>query len=107
MQQSPRSMAIAPMPPDLVPEVTLHPPEPPLSDGVVSLRPPDEGDLEAIDQGIHDPDVIRWFGRPSSSASDALALNRDRWRDGSPTFAICEIDRRCVGHVWVNRSQRH
>lgn len=82
--------------------MTLHPPEPPLSDGVVILRPPDEGDLEVIDQGIHDPDVVRWFGHPVSSASGVLALNRGRWRDGSPTFAVCEPDGPCVGHVWVN-----
>jgi len=73
-----------------------------LSDGVVNLRPPDERDLTAIDLGIHDPDVVRWFGQPDSSAMEVLILNRRRWADGSPTFAICETDGACVGHVWVN-----
>jgi RimJ/RimL family protein N-acetyltransferase len=56
----------------------------------------------AIDLGIHDPDVVRWFGHADSSAMDVLLLNRKRWADGSPTFAICELDGICVGHVWVN-----
>jgi RimJ/RimL family protein N-acetyltransferase len=79
-------------------------PDPPLSDGVVTLRPPDERDLTAIHLGIHDPDVVRWLGHPASSAMDVLKQNRARWADGSPTFAICELDDTCVGHVWVNVS---
>jgi [ribosomal protein S5]-alanine N-acetyltransferase len=77
-------------------------PDPPLSDGLVTLRPPDEGDLAAIDLGIHDADVVRWFGQPDSSAMEVLLLNRKRWAEGSPTFSICELDGICVGHVWVN-----
>ena len=77
-------------------------PDPPLSDGVVILRPPDERDLPAIDIGIHDPDVVHWFGAPDMTATDMLALNRRRWAAGSPTFAICERDDVCVGHVWIN-----
>lgn len=76
--------------------------EPRLSDGVVTLRLPDEGDLAAIELGIHDPDVIRWIGAPEGSAAETLQLNRRRWADGSPTFAVCEMDGICVGHVWVN-----
>ena len=84
--------------------MTLAAPDPPLSDGVVTLRAPDERDLEAMDQGIHDPDVVRWFGQPEGSAKEILALNRRRWSDGSPTFAVCEVDGRCVGHAWINVS---
>lgn len=84
--------------------MTTLAPHPPLSDGVVTLRPPDERDLAAIDRGIHDPDVVRWFGQPTASAADVLEQNRGRWADGSgPTFSICEADGACVGHVWVNR----
>ena len=35
-----------------------------LTDGVVTLRPPDEGDLAPIAAGILDPDVVRWIGPP-------------------------------------------
>ena len=86
--------------------MTLRAPDPPLGDGIVSLRPPDERDLEVIEQGIHDPDVIRWFGRPTATAAEVLARNRQRWRDGSPTFAVCEVGGPCVGHVWMNASPR-
>jgi RimJ/RimL family protein N-acetyltransferase len=84
--------------------MSLRAPDPPLSDGVVTLRPPGERDLPAIGIGIRDPDVVRWFGEPRATAGDVLDLNRRRWADGSPTFAICEADDVCVGHVWVNVS---
>jgi RimJ/RimL family protein N-acetyltransferase len=81
----------------------VEPPDPPLGDGIVSLRPADERDLEAIERGITDPEVIRWFGQPKLSAREVLDLNRGRWFDGSgPTFAICGADDTCLGHVWIN-----
>jgi hypothetical protein len=55
--------------------VILGAPDPPLSNDSVTLRPPDERDLAAIDLGIHDPDVVRWFRQPDSSAIDVLLLN--------------------------------
>jgi len=73
-----------------------------LTDGDVTLRPPDEGDLDAIAAGISDPDVMRWISSEPRTATDVLALNRARWAAGSPTFAICERDSACVGHVWAN-----
>jgi [ribosomal protein S5]-alanine N-acetyltransferase len=85
-----------------VPALILGAPDPPLGDGVVTLRPPDERDLQAIDLGLHDPEVVRWFGHPESSAAEVLALNRKRWAEGSPTFCVCEPGGSCVGHVWVN-----
>lgn len=85
--------------------MSLQPPDPPLTDGVVTLRPPDEGDLTAIDEGIHDPEVVAWFGLPTSSAVGVLAENRVRWENGSPTFSVDESDGPCVGHVWMNRSR--
>lgn len=84
----------------------LVPPDPPLSDGVVTLRPPDERDLDAIAQALVDRDVVRWFGRSTMTAAETLELNRSRWLDASgPTFAICEAaaaDKPCIGHVWMN-----
>jgi RimJ/RimL family protein N-acetyltransferase len=81
----------------------LPAPVPPLSDSAVRLRPPEERDLDAIERGIHDPDVIRSFGRPTLSAEGLLELNRRRWGDDeAATFAICVAADRCVGHVFVN-----
>jgi RimJ/RimL family protein N-acetyltransferase len=74
-----------------------------LTDGVVTLRSPDERDLDAIANGIEDSDVVRWIGPPEGSARETLELNRRRWAAGSPTFAICEADGLCVGHIWANR----
>lgn len=78
-------------------------PDPALSDGVVSLRPPEERDLLAIERGINDPDVIRAFGRPTLAAEQLLELNRNRWNhDEGVTFAICDPGDCCLGHVFVN-----
>jgi RimJ/RimL family protein N-acetyltransferase len=74
-----------------------------IGDGVVTLRPPDERDLPAIETGIHDPDVVRWVGPPEGTAEEVLRLDRNRWAAGSPTFAICAADDECVGLVWLNR----
>jgi [ribosomal protein S5]-alanine N-acetyltransferase len=74
-----------------------------LSDGAVSLRPPDERDLPAIERGIDDPDVIRAFGRATLSAGELLESNRRRWAEGTgATFAICDAAGECLGHVFVN-----
>jgi RimJ/RimL family protein N-acetyltransferase len=83
----------------------LLPPDPPLSDGTVTLRPSVAGDLPVIDAGIHDVDVVRWIGPPEGSAAEVLALNERRWTAGSPTMSICDQDGRCVGLVWINRRE--
>jgi RimJ/RimL family protein N-acetyltransferase len=81
----------------------LAPPDPPLSDGSVTLRAPEERDLAAIERAIRDPDVIRSFGRSALSAEELLQLNQRRWRDGeAATFAICDVAGACIGHVFVN-----
>lgn len=77
-------------------------PDPPLTDGSVTLRASEPRDLPAIDAGIHDPDVVRWIGPPEGSAVEVLALNRQRWASGSPTLSICERGGECVGLMWVN-----
>jgi RimJ/RimL family protein N-acetyltransferase len=75
-----------------------------LTDGVVTLREADERDLDAIQVGIHDPDVVRWIGPPHGTAADTLALNRRRADAGSPTLCICEGGSdACLGLVWLNR----
>ena len=78
-------------------------PEPPLTDGVVTLRLPDESDLTAIEQGIVDREVVRWIGPSEHSARQTLELNRSRWAEGTgATFSIRDPKDNCVGHVWVN-----
>ncbi len=78
-------------------------PPPPLSDGVVTLRPPDENDLAAIERGLQDADVIAAFGRATDTARGLLQLNTERWQRGdAATFTICDDADRCIGHVFVN-----
>jgi len=80
----------------------VRPPDRPLTDGVVALRPAVARDLPAVARGLDDPDVVRAFGRSSQTAEELLELNRRRWVDGeAATFAICEAGA-CVGHVFVN-----
>jgi len=75
-----------------------------LTDGVVTLRPAGERDLDAIRAGIEDPDVIRWIGPPEGTAAEILEINRRREAAGSPTFCVCQGDERCLGLVWLNRA---
>ena len=77
-------------------------PDPPLTDGIVLLRPSEPRDIPAIDAGIHDPDVIRWIGPTEGSAADVITLNQQRWANGSPALSICEREGTCVGLIWVN-----
>jgi RimJ/RimL family protein N-acetyltransferase len=88
---------VAPDPPVTRPAGPL----PTLSDGRVLLRALEPRDLPAIEAGIHDPDVIRWIGPPEGSAQDALDQVVERWAQGSPTLAICELDGPCVGKAWL------
>jgi RimJ/RimL family protein N-acetyltransferase len=74
-----------------------------LTDGIVTLRPADERDLDAIQAGIEDPDVVRWIGPPNGTAAETLALNERRAAAGSPTFCVCEHEDRCLGLAWLNR----
>ena len=60
--------------------------------------------MPAIDAGLHDPDVVRWFGQPTASAAEVVELNERRWAEGSPTLSLCERDGAFVGLVWVNLS---
>ena len=75
-----------------------------LTDGVVTLRPAGERDLDAIGAGIEDPDVIRWIGAPEGTAAETLGINRRREAAGSPTFCVSQGDDQCLGLVWLNRA---
>jgi RimJ/RimL family protein N-acetyltransferase len=84
------------------------PPQPPLADGVVTLRPwGEEGDVEAIVAACNDPQIATFLDRviPSPyTADDARAyldLTRDGWNAGTiANFAIVE-DGRPVGSIGV------
>jgi RimJ/RimL family protein N-acetyltransferase len=75
--------------------VGLTPPEPRLSDGVVTLRTPDEA-RDRLEPP--DPEIVHWMlGRPPQQAPDpAKEFERQRewWRTG--TNAVFSID--AIGH---------
>lgn len=84
----------------------LVPPDPPLSDGVVLLRPLDERDLSAIGRAVNDPEIRRWFDLRTRTPDDYLATKRGRWTDGTgASFAVCDVTRpdTCLGHVFIER----
>jgi RimJ/RimL family protein N-acetyltransferase len=76
----------------------LAPPDPPLSDGVVTLRPPDvERDAQTAIAMSEDPEIQRWIlgGRPKrTDPHEALERQLGRWRNR--TDAIFSID--AAGH---------
>src|ERR1700678_331496 len=50
-------------------------PEPPLTDGVVLLRPWEDGDLAFVVRSCQDPDVVRFFPAIPSPYTDKDALD--------------------------------
>ena len=64
----------------------LQPPEPPLTDGVVTLRVPDEGRDAASLRHFADPEIVRWIlggpARPEDLAA-VFAQQREWWRAGT------------------------
>jgi RimJ/RimL family protein N-acetyltransferase len=75
----------------------LQPPDPPLSDGVVTLRPTDEERDAASLHQFADPEIVRWLlgGRPAhEDPGKVFAQQREWWRLG--TSAAFSID--AAGH---------
>jgi RimJ/RimL family protein N-acetyltransferase len=89
--------------------MAIRPPKPPLSDGVVALRPwGEEGDIEAITAACNDPAIAEFLDEiPSPYTKDDargyLAQCREGWADGTLTnFAITEAETgRPVGSIGV------
>jgi ribosomal-protein-alanine N-acetyltransferase len=74
----------------------LEPPDPPLADGVVSLRPWSRDDVDAVFQAFQDPELHRWLLEVPDpySRTDAQAFVVERtagWLNGSQAaFAIVD-----------------
>ena len=87
--------------------MTPPPPDPPLSDGVVTLRPwGEEGDVEAITAACNDPQIATFLDRIPSpysrdDARDYLAFTRAGWAEGTmANFAVVEGGRP-VGSIGI------
>ena len=86
----------------------LVPPDPPLSDGAIILRPMDESDLPTIERAASDAEILKWFDLHARRPADYLATKRDAWAEGTAaSFAICDATRpdSCLGHVFIERDE--
>jgi RimJ/RimL family protein N-acetyltransferase len=92
--------------------MAIRPPDPPLSDGVVTLRPwGEEGDVEAITAACNDRAIAEFLDEiPSPYTEDDarayLEICREGWADGTQTnFAITDggAPLGSVGVRWVKR----
>ncbi|HET9323574.1 MAG TPA: GNAT family protein [Gaiellaceae bacterium] len=87
--------------------MAVRPPDPPLSDGVVTLRPWGlAGDAEVIAAACNDRAIAEFLDAiPSpytrSDAEEYLVLCRMGWRDGSMFNFAVVVDRRPVGSIGV------
>jgi RimJ/RimL family protein N-acetyltransferase len=76
--------------------VKLRPPNPPLADGVVLLRPWTDGDVSAIAEACRDPEITRWIDDipapyTRADARAYVATCRRGWKDGSLwAFAVTD-----------------
>jgi signal transduction histidine kinase/RimJ/RimL family protein N-acetyltransferase len=88
------------------------PPDPPLVDEAVLLRPPGAGDVPAIAAACADPEIARWVPVPVPyTAADAAAfveIVAEGWATGGDaTFAIVEVATgRLVGMIGLHRGSR-
>jgi RimJ/RimL family protein N-acetyltransferase len=80
----------------------LRPPQPPLTDGVVALRPLGEQDAPAVERALEDAEIGRWFDNSRVSVQDVVARSAGRWETSEAAeFAIVDGGR-CVGSIWLH-----
>ena len=79
----------------------LLPPDPPLADAVVSLRPLGAADIAIVEAALDDPEICRWFDNRGFSARDAIERAAARWQSAEAAeFALVDVDE-CVGSLWL------
>jgi RimJ/RimL family protein N-acetyltransferase len=87
--------------------VTVQAPNPPLSDGVVTLRPwGDEGDVQAITAACNDPAIAEFLEMIPSpytedDARDYIARTREGWVTGTTSNFAVVVDGAAVGSIGV------
>lgn len=86
----------------------LPPPDPALSDGLVTVRPPRPDDAEAIHLACQDPEIAKWTLVPSPytlrDAEAFIELTERGWESGAPlSFVIVDEDDEAIGSIGVKR----
>jgi RimJ/RimL family protein N-acetyltransferase len=89
--------------------VRPSPPDPPLSDGVVALRPWEERDVHDIAIACCDDEIARWLDQVPQPYTDAdareyVAMTRRAWKDSTAaTFAITDaVTGEVLGSIGVH-----
>jgi RimJ/RimL family protein N-acetyltransferase len=84
------------------PAMELRPPDPPLADAVVSLRPLGATDIATVEAALDDPEICRWFDNLSVSAREVVERAAARRQgDEAAEFALLDAGE-CVGSLWLN-----
>jgi RimJ/RimL family protein N-acetyltransferase len=79
----------------------LSPPDPPLADAVVSLRPLAATDIATVEAALDDPEICRWFDNRGVSARDVVERAAARWQGAEAAeFALLDAGA-CVGSLWL------
>jgi RimJ/RimL family protein N-acetyltransferase len=79
----------------------LRPPDPPLADAVVSLRPLAVTDIASVQAALDDPEICRWFDNRGVIAKEVVERAVARWRaDEAAEFAVLDAGN-CVGSLWL------
>jgi RimJ/RimL family protein N-acetyltransferase len=80
----------------------IDPPKPPLSDGIITLRPFNADDLEPVERALADPEIGRRFGKSKLTAVEFIAGKQRGWSQGdAAAFAVCDVHSTFVGQVFV------
>ena len=89
----------------------LAPPDPPLSDGVVTLRPWTAGDIPVLAEECREEEIARWLDQVPQPYTEAdgreyVAATRRAWKDGSmATFAVEDAQSaRVIGSIGLRFS---
>jgi RimJ/RimL family protein N-acetyltransferase len=68
----------------------LRPPDPPLGDGVVGVRPWRDGDVDAIFAACQDPEIAKWIPIPvpytKGEAREYVKRTKHGWRNRTDAF---------------------
>lgn len=93
--------------------MAVPPPEPALSDGVVTLRPwGEEGDVEAITAACNDRAIAEFldvipFPYTDNDARDYIERTREGWSSGTTSNFAIVVDGSAVGSIGVSWKRPH
>ena len=87
--------------------VEIRTPDPPLSDGVVTLRPWTVDDVAAIARACNEPEIARWIHQMPSpygerDAREYVAATQAAWREGAGAFFAILAGGDTVGSIAIH-----